>query len=243
MSSTPGHRDGRPDQSLTPAPSLVVFDVNGTLSDMAPLQQRFEEVGTAAHEATTWFASLLRDGFALTVTGNNPSFASMAAESLRVALTSRVPTDRLEGSVEHVLAGLSELEVHPDVAEGVTAMRDHGLRMVTLSQGASGIADTLLTRAGIRDSFEHLLSVHDAGTWKPAAAAYQHALGTCGVSAAQSMLVAVHPWDLDGAHRAGLRTAWINRSGARYPAYFAAPDMEAASVSELAQRLTAAMGS
>lgn len=227
---------------MTPTTSLVVLDVNETLSDMAPLQRRFEEVGAAAHEASTWFASLLRDGFALTVTGNNPSFASMAAESLRVALTGRVPADLLEGSVERVLTGLGELEVHPDVAQGVTAMRDHGLRLVTLSQGPSSIADTLLTRAGIRDSFDHLLSVQDAGAWKPAAAAYQHALSTCGVSAAQSMLVAVHPWDLDGAHRAGLRTAWINRSGARYPAYFAAPGVEATSLSELAVRLGGAMG-
>ena len=31
------------------------------------------------------------------------------------------------------------------------------------------------------------------------------------------MLVAVHPWDIDGASRAGLVTAWLNRSGGPYP--------------------------
>ncbi len=32
-----------------------------------------------------------------------------------------------------------------------------------------------------------------------------------------AMLVAVHPWDIDGAARAGLATAWINRNGGVYP--------------------------
>ncbi len=217
--------------------SLVVFDVNETLSDMAPLQLRFEEVGAAAGDAGTWFASLLRDGFALTVTGNCPSFIELASESLKVTLTGSTPTDRLEESVQHVLAGLGELAVHADVVEGVSALRAQGLRLVTLSQGSSGIADTLLVRAGIRDSFEHLLSVREAGVWKPASRAYDHALTTGGVPAAQAVLVAVHPWDIDGAHRAGLRTAWVNRSGARYPAYFARPDIEATSLPELADRL------
>jgi 2-haloacid dehalogenase len=47
----------------------MVFDVNETLSDMSPMAQRFSDVGAAAHQAATWFATLLRDGFALTVTG------------------------------------------------------------------------------------------------------------------------------------------------------------------------------
>jgi len=52
------------------------------------------------------------------------------------------------------------------------------------------------------------------------------------------MLVAVHPWDIDGAARAGLGTAWINRTGGRYPAYFAAPDLSVASLPELAREIT-----
>ncbi len=51
------------------------------------------------------------------------------------------------------------------------------------------------------------------------------------------MLVAVHPWDIEGARSAGLSTAWINRSGARFPAYFGQPDFEATSVLNLARLL------
>ncbi|GAC1569542.1 MAG: hypothetical protein NVS3B6_22950 [Pseudarthrobacter sp.] len=47
------------------------------------------------------------------------------------------------------------------------------------------------------------------------------------------MLVAVHPWDIDGASRAGLQTAWINRTGNPYPSFFASPDQTVRTVGEL----------
>lgn len=77
----------------------------------------------------------------------------------------------------------------------------------------------------------------DAGIWKPARDAYRYALAECRVGAAEAMLVAVHPWDIDGARRAGLAAAWINRNTTTYPDYFATPDLVAASLTELADRL------
>lgn len=66
-------------------PTLLVFDVNETLSDMSPMGQRFEDVGAPAHLAKTWFAVLLRDGFALTAVtrasrsrGSRPSSSGSA---------------------------------------------------------------------------------------------------------------------------------------------------------------------
>jgi len=80
--------------------------------------------------------------------------------------------------------------------------------------------------------------VENAGAWKPAAAAYRYALEQCGVDARDAMLVAIHPWDIDGAARAGLATAWINRSRGLYPAYFTAPDLSPRSLVDLAADLS-----
>ena len=221
-----------------PQPSLIVFDVNETLSDLSLMQQRFEDVGLSGHDAAAWFSTVLRDGFALTVTGDNPSFASLARGALEVALSGRVPEAGLEESVSHILDGFSALRVHGDVIDGVTALHHQGRRLVTLSNGAATVAATLLSGAGIEDRFERLLSVADAPGWKPAGEAYRYGLATCGVEdPGEAMLVAVHPWDVDGAHRAGLSTAWLNRAESRYPAYFARPDLEVTSLTDLAERL------
>ncbi len=218
-------------------PTLLVFDVNETLSDMSPMGQRFEDVGAPAHLAKTWFAGLLRDGFALTAVDATEPFARLAAGALRVSLHGISLNREAEEAVEHIMAGFAGLAVHPDVTDGVGVLRDLGIRLVTLSNGSAQVAEGLFERAGIRDHFEALLSVEQAGTWKPAAGAYAYALEQCGVDALDAMLVAVHPWDIDGAARAGLATAWIDRNGGPYPEYFRTPDLAPRSLGELADQL------
>lgn len=221
------------------APEVVVFDVNETLSDMAPVASRFRDVGAPELTDRVWFASLLRDAFALTAAGSSERFATFASAGLRSILTGLPLTRNLDAAVEHVMAGFAALDVHPDVPDGVRALKESGRRLVTLSNGSADIADRLLTNAGLRDQFEQVLSVDDAGVWKPAPGAYAYAARTCGVEPAEMMLVAVHPWDTDGAARAGMSTAWINRDGRPYPEYFTPPTHTVTALTELPGRLAA----
>lgn len=130
-----------------------------------------------------------------------------------------------------MLSGFAGLALHPDVPECLNALADLGVRLVTLSNGSAQVAETLRDHAGGRPLFERLLSMEEAGIWKPASGAYDHALTECGV-------VAVHPWDINGAARVGLGTAWSNRAGGRHPAYFTAPDLSVAPLPELARATT-----
>ncbi len=218
-------------------PRLLIFDVNGTLSDMAPMATRFTDVGASAELATSWFAELLRDGFALTVVRSSEKFADLAAESLRVSLQGVGLNRPPEEAVAHILEGFSTLTVHGDVPEGMAALSELGIRLVTLSNGATSVAEALLDRAGVSEHLERLLSVEDAGGWKPDARAYAYALQECEVAPADAMLVAIHPWDVDGASRAGLATAWLDRTGGRYPTYFRPADVRASSLVDLAAQL------
>jgi 2-haloacid dehalogenase len=218
-------------------PSVLVFDVNETLSDLTPMARRFAEVGAPGHLAKPWFAGLLRDGFALTVAGVAEPFARIGEEGLRASLGRLALQGSLEDAIAHIMKGFGELGVHDDVAEGTQRLSELGFRLVTLSNGSTSVAQRLLEQAGLRQRFEQLLSVEEAGIWKPAAGAYAYALARCGVEPSKAMLVAVHPWDTDGAARAGLRSAWINRDEASYPGYFSAPDMRASSLVDLADQL------
>ena len=119
-------------------PALLVFDVNETLSDMSPLAARFEDVGAPAHLAQIWFAELLRDGFALTVSGVAEPFARLGGEMLRVRLDDQDLDRDLDEAVQHVLGGFADLALHPDVAEGLNALANLGIRLVTLSNEAPG---------------------------------------------------------------------------------------------------------
>lgn len=220
-------------------PRLLIFDVNETLSDLSPLSSRFADLGLPGDIRTTWFSELLRDGFALAVAGSSAPFAELAAETLRVLFTRHRPNREVDDAVTHILDGFGAVTVHDDVVPGLQALAELDLRMATLSNGSASVAESLLGAAGVREHFERLLSVEDAGRWKPDARSYRYALEQCQVDARDAMLVAVHPWDTDGAARSGLSSAWINRHRHtdRYPSYFIAPTVEAGSLVDLADRI------
>ena len=218
-------------------PSVIVFDVNETLSDLSAMKARFVQVGAPAHLASAWFAALLRDGFALAAAGGTAPFSVIGSELLREVLRDVPLMREPDEAVEHIMAGFGLLKLHPDVPEGVRALTGTGMRLVTLSNGSAEVARSLLAAADLEGHFEALLSVEDAGAWKPMRAAYDYAANACGVRPAELLLVAVHPWDIHGAAEAGLATAWLNRGGHTYPSYFTAPDYTVTRLAELATLL------
>jgi len=213
-----------------PRPRLLLLDVNETLSDLGPMRDRFADLGLDPGLAPLWFASVLREGFAAACTGGLVPFADLAREQLRVLAGPEAPADEV---VESFLG----LDVHPDVRRGLADLAGSGLRLATLSNGSAAVAEGLLERAGVAQHVERVLSVEDAGIWKPAAGSYRWALDQLGVTPDEAMLVAVHPWDTAGAQAAGLASAWIDRGAGHWPAYLPATAVQVASLVELAERL------
>ncbi|MEU7084349.1 haloacid dehalogenase type II [Streptomyces achromogenes] len=224
-------------------PRVLVFDVNETLSDFTALRGRFEDIGAPAELMPTWFAGVLRDGFALTAAGAYADFAALALDGLRTLLPAAPGwTGDVEAGARHVLDGLAELEVHPDVPDGVRRLSEAGFRLVTMTNGNAALTRRLLDRAGLTDRFEALLDVSGPRCWKPAPAAYRYAVGHVGAEPEEALMVAVHPWDVDGALRAGLGGAWLRREAAAYPESLSRPTYAVRDLVELAQALTAAEG-
>lgn len=68
---------------------------------------------------------------------------------------------------------------------------------------------------------------HLMPTWFAGVLRDGFALDQAGVAAEAALLVAVHPWDIDGARRAGLGGAWLRRGTTAYPAAMTPPTMTA----------------
>jgi 2-haloacid dehalogenase len=220
------------------APRVAVLDVNETLSDLGGLAPRMAEVGAPAGLLAQWFAATLRDGFALTAVGQLADFTAIGTFTLAGMLRG---VQGLHGTPEeaadHVVGAMGALDLHAGVGPGLRTLAEAGVRIVTLSNGAAHVAESLLDRAGLRHLVERCLSVTDAGRWKPAPEAYAHAARCCGVESADAALIAVHPWDIDGAARAGLRTGWLARDGRPYPPFLRTPEHTASDLAALAGAL------
>ncbi|WP_148575435.1 haloacid dehalogenase type II [Nocardioides caldifontis] len=210
-----------------------VLDVNETLSDMAPLGRAISGHGPPAELAHTWFASVLRDGFALSLQSRAPAFLDLAAEELRACLAGASLDAPVDDVVDEVMTVLGDLPVHPDVGPGLRSVVDAGHRVSPFSNGSTAATRGLLERAGLLDLVSPVLSVEDGDVWKPHPDSYAAAAVALQASPEQLTMVAVHPWDLDGAGRAGYRTVWINRHGSAWPDSFRRPDHEVPSLTEL----------
>jgi 2-haloacid dehalogenase len=205
----------------------ALLDVNETLSDLSPLREVLTGAGAPGGLLDTWFAGVLRDGFALSTVGGSAPFAEIGKGLLeRLLVRQGLDRDQAASTTAEVLRTFSALPLHADVVPGLEALRDADVRAVTLTNGAATVAQGLLEAADARHLVEDTLTVEDAGVWKPHPKAYAYGLETVGVSAQEAVMVAVHPWDIDGAARAGLRTAWIDRAGnGGYPEWFSPPDV------------------
>ena len=217
---------------------LIVLDVNETLFDLGPVAERMAQVGLEGC-FERWFARVLRDGIAAAATDGFVSFAVLARHHLHLLLDEQRTAAGDEVAVEHVLAGFDELHPHPDVEPGLCVLRASGVPVVALTNGSAARTRALLERGGLDG---YLAGFHDAaevGCWKPNVAAYHRVLERYAARASRSAMVAVHPWDLLGAQRAGLLTGWLNRDRRRDPGPLVHPDVEAADLSALGRLLLA----
>jgi 2-haloacid dehalogenase len=123
------------------------------------------------------------------------------------------------------VAGLAELDPHPDVEPALRGARDAGVRVVTLTNGSAHTTTALLRRAGVDRHVDRVISVDDVRRYKPAPQVYRHAAESCRVPPERLALVAAHAWDIHGAHAAGLVTGWVSRLEGRFPSVFTTPDV------------------
>ncbi|WP_238164289.1 haloacid dehalogenase type II [Kribbella pittospori] len=217
---------------------VLLLDVNETLSDLEPLRDRFVAAGLPAHSLDAWFAATLRDGFALTAAGAYADFRAIGGDVLAAQLADAgiEPTgERIDG----VLSGFTRLALHPDVEPALRRLHERGLRIVTLTNGSVAMSERMFADGGILPLLEHRLDVSAPQRWKPHPDAYRYAAEVCGVPVERMGLAAVHPWDVDGARRAGLQGYYIDRRRTPYPKAFLPPDLAVADFEGLADALQA----
>jgi 2-haloacid dehalogenase len=118
-------------------------------------------------------------------------------------------------------------------------LADAGVRVCCLTNGSAEVTAAFLARTGLERYSERVISVAEAGTWKPPARVYHHAADVLGLPPERVALVAVHAWDCHGAKRAGLTTGWSSRLEGGYGSLFAPADVIGASLTEVADGLLA----
>lgn len=129
------------------------------------------------------------------------------------------------------------VSLYPDVEAALQRLGRH-YRLLALTNG-----NACLSRIGIRHLFADVITAVDAGAAKPAQRIFDVACTRAGVEPHEVLHVGDHPEiDIEGARKAGLRTAWINRRGDRWPEALPQPDTTVTTLDELATQLAPLAG-
>ncbi len=213
-------------------PELVICDVNETLIDFSGLGPSFEVAGLTPSSVHWWFATVLRDGFAVNLTGGAVGFPELGRRALReVAQLSGVNVS--DETIESVISSMAHLGVHADVVPALRTLLGASIPVVALTNGSAETARAVLDAAGVPIEEMDVIGAVDVGGWKPRPDPYRRVVHDLGVNPRRTVMVAAHPWDLHGAERTGLMGAYVDRTGAGFPSYMDPPTAVARDLVEL----------
>lgn len=198
---------------MTAAPSVLVFDVNETLIDIDALSPLFEQIFSDARVVREWFGQLVTYSMTTALSGCYVDYFTLGQGMLEMlGEIHRTPISTAD--LARIKQAMLTMPAHPDVADGLAALRDNGFRLVTLTNSPpdSG-GPSPLENAGLGDYIERQFSVDGCRTYKPAREVYDHVCRELQILPAECMMVAAHVWDTIGAQSAGMRAALITRPG------------------------------
>ncbi len=223
---------------LPAPPKVLLFDVNETLLDIAPLKQKVAEVLQDPKAPELWFAMMLQYSLVATVSGQYFPFTETGAAVLRMLALNKGLSISADDA-KQTLSIMKSLPAHKDVEPALRRLKAAGFRMATATNSSQEGVKAQLQHAGLSHFFERELSVESVGKFKPHVDVYTWAAREMKVPPADCMLVAAHGWDVAGAKWAGMATAFIAREGQQKFPLAPEPDLDATDLLALAESLGA----
>ena len=146
----------------------------------------------------------------------------------------RAGVPHTQEEVQRLVAEIERLEPFPDVVEALARLK-RKYRLVILSNGDPDMLEAITPHLGI--AFDRIISVAEAGCFKPHAATYRKAAETMAARPEKILFVANHAFDCVGAKAAGMRTAFVDRRKRPFGGWPYQPDLIVADFRELADLL------
>jgi 2-haloacid dehalogenase len=195
---------------------ICMFDQYGTVVDM---QSGLTEIATPylkkkgwsgnPNSFVTWwrrthFENSMIDAL---LHREHTSYREIGHRSVDVVLE-RAGIPHTLDEVHWLVSEIEKLRCFPEVPEALRRLQTR-YKLVVLSNGDPDMLETAKKYHEI--PFDRVISVAEAGSFKPHVATYKKAAEICGVSSNEILFIANHAFDCIGAKSAGMRTAFIDR--------------------------------
>ena len=201
--------------SSTPPTNLkaFAFDAYGTLFDVFSVTALCEAMfpGNGHALAQLWRAKQLQYSLLRSVMDRFEDFWQLTGDGLVYAAKS-LELDLTDAKRQGLMDAYLRLTAFPDVKVGLEALREQGLQLAILSNGAPRMLQAAVASAGLGPWIDEIISVSDIRIFKPSPRVYQLIGQKLKLPGHQIGFVSSNSWDINGAGAAGLYTFWIQRS-------------------------------
>jgi len=222
---------------------ILMFDLYGTVVDMqtgltqaaGPWLKAKGWAGDAGQLVTWWRRTHFENSMidALLEREHIP-YREIGRISLSYTLE-RAGVPHTQEEVKRLVAEIERLQPFPDVVAALTRLK-RSYRLVILSNGDPDMLEAIRPRLGI--GFDRIISVAEAGRFKPHAATYRKAAEIIASQPEQILFVANHAFDCVGAKACGMRAAFVDRRKRPFGDWPYQPDLTVSNFRELADLLS-----
>ena len=192
--------------------SICVFDVYGTLIDF---QSGIRRVGDRIGDKADALSKLWRDkqlqySWLRSLTGHHQDFWHVTGNALDYAMEALAIDDpALRAELMQLYL---QLDAYPDVPETLARLKQAGIRTAILSNGSPTMLSAAMASGGLRGKIDLVLSVEEAGIFKPHPSVYQLVVDRMSVAPENVCFLSSNSWDVHGAAIFGFQVLWINRA-------------------------------
>ncbi|MEM9357008.1 MAG: haloacid dehalogenase type II [Pseudomonadota bacterium] len=221
----------------------LVFDQYGTIVDMqtglteaaAPFLKDKGWDGEAHRFVTWWRRTHYENSMidALCDRGHTP-YRQIGHRAVSYVMN-RCGITYSQEDVQWLVSQIETLKPFPDVIAALEELRGAGYKLVILSNGDRDMLEAAGPHIGF--PFDEVISVQEAGYFKPHWATYASAENIIGEERTSLLFVANHAFDCIGAKSYGMRTAFIDRRKRPFGETPHQPDIIVADFKELADSM------
>ena len=196
--------------------TTLVFDQYGTVVDMqdglaeavAPFLAGKGWSGDPHRFVTWWRRTHFEDSMIDSLCGRGHTPYRQIGHRAVANVMRRAGIDHTHEEVRRLVASIERLKPFPEVPDALEQLR-RSYRLAILSNGDRDMLEAAKPHIGFE--FDAVISVEEAGCFKPHHATYAKACERLGVDRSSVLFVANHTFDCIGAKAYGMRTAFIDR--------------------------------
>ena len=210
----------------------IIFDAYGTLFDVNSAAEKCKEKlgdkweGFANYWRTTqleytWLRSLMR---------RHKDFWQITEDSLDKSMNFY----NIDNSMRSELLNLYKvLSPFTEVRDALNKLKQSNYKLAILSNGTPDLLNELVVSNQLKDIFDDIFSVEEAGIFKPDSKVYDLPINKYNIEKNEVLFLSANTWDVSGAGNYGYNTVWVNRNNNIFDKLDFEPKKQISNLSEL----------